>query len=119
VCSTIRSVKTQQSRATYFIWIALNPSERPPAVLSYDLVVAKWDPVQPYHVRQAAAEYDQLGQDEFLARHGFGHAQAYLLILDDKSYDSKPFSASRTATRLDAHSVPTASAEVYTAPLAC
>ena len=51
--------------------------------------MAKWDPVQPHHVRQAAAEYDQLGQDEFLARHGFGRAQAYLLILDDKSYDSK------------------------------
>ena len=57
--------------------------------MSYNLLVAKWDSVQPYHVRQAAAEYDQLGQDEFLARHGFGHAQAYLLILDDKSYDSK------------------------------
>jgi hypothetical protein len=42
------------------------------------------DPVQPHHVRQAAAEYDQLGQDEFLARHGFGRAQAYLLILDNK-----------------------------------
>jgi hypothetical protein len=56
---------------------------------SYDLLVAKWDTVQPHHVRQAAAEYDQLGQDEFLARHGFGPARAYLLILDDKSYDSK------------------------------
>jgi 5-methylcytosine-specific restriction protein A len=51
--------------------------------------VTKWDPVQPRHVRQAVAEYDQLGQDEFLARHGFGRAQVYLLILDDKSYDSK------------------------------
>jgi hypothetical protein len=60
-----------------------------PAALSYDLLVAKWDPVQPHHVRQAAAEYDELGQDEFLARHHFGRAQAYLLILDDKNYDSK------------------------------
>lgn len=51
--------------------------------------MAKWDLVQPHHVRQAAAEYDQLGQDEFLARHGFGRAQAYLLIIDEKSYDSK------------------------------
>jgi hypothetical protein len=51
--------------------------------------VAKWDPVQPHHVRQAAVEYDQLGPDEFLARHGFGHARAYLLTLNDKSYDSK------------------------------
>jgi hypothetical protein len=57
--------------------------------MSYDLLVAKWDSVQPHHVRQAAAEYDQVGQDEFLARHGFGRAQAYLLRLDDKSYDSK------------------------------
>jgi hypothetical protein len=57
--------------------------------LSYDLLVAFWDPVQPHHVRQAAAEYDQLGQDEFLARHHFGPATAYLLILDGKSYDSK------------------------------
>lgn len=51
--------------------------------------MAFWDPVQPHHVRQAAAEYDQLGQDEFLARYGFGRARAYLLILDGKSYDSK------------------------------
>ena len=55
------------------------------AVLSYDLLVAKWDPVQPHHVRQAAAEYDQLGQDEFLARHGFGRALAYLLIIGAKN----------------------------------
>ena len=40
-------------------------------------------------MRQAAAEYDQLGQDEFLALHGFGRARAYLLIVDGKSYDSK------------------------------
>ena len=39
--------------------------------LSYDLLVARWDSVQPHHVRQAAAEYDQLGPDEFLTRHGF------------------------------------------------
>ena len=60
-----------------------HPKER--ARLSYDLLVAKWDPVQPHHVRQAAAEYDQLGQDEFLARHGFGRALAYLLIIGAKN----------------------------------
>ena len=60
-----------------------------PFTLAYDLVVTRWDPVQPRHVRQAAAEYDRLGQDEFLARHGFGLATAYLLILDGKRYDSK------------------------------
>ncbi|MGH7735472.1 MAG: hypothetical protein ACREOE_17715 [Gemmatimonadales bacterium] len=58
-------------------------------MLAYDLRVAFWDPVQPSYVRQAVAEYDKLGQDEFLARHGFGRARAYLLILDGKSYDSK------------------------------
>jgi hypothetical protein len=57
--------------------------------MAYDLRVAFWDPVQPSHVRQAVAEYDKLGQDEFLARHGFGRARAYLLILDGKAYDSK------------------------------
>jgi 5-methylcytosine-specific restriction enzyme A len=51
--------------------------------------MAFWDPVQPHHVRQAITEYDQLGQDEFLARHGFGRARSYLLIADGKSYDSK------------------------------
>jgi hypothetical protein len=65
--------------------------ERIPSLsaLFYDQRVAFWDPVQPHHVRQAAAEYDQLGQDDFLAFHHFGRATAYLLILDDKSYDSK------------------------------
>jgi hypothetical protein len=81
--------------------------------------VAKWDQVQPYHVRQAAAEYDQLGQEEFLARYGFGRAQAYLLILDGKGTIPRPFSASHTATRPDARSVPTTSAEAYMAPQAC
>jgi hypothetical protein len=57
--------------------------------LAYDLLVTRWDPVQPRHVRQAAAEYDRLGHDEFLARHGFGPATAYLLIIDEKRYDSK------------------------------
>jgi hypothetical protein len=51
--------------------------------------MALWDVVQPRHVRQAAAEYDELGQEEFLARYGFGRARAYLLIIDGKDYDSK------------------------------
>jgi|SRR5450755_2451477 5-methylcytosine-specific restriction enzyme A len=51
--------------------------------------MAFWDAVQRHHVRQAVAEYDQLGQDEFLARYGFGRALAYLLIVDGHAYDSK------------------------------
>jgi hypothetical protein len=51
--------------------------------------VTFWDVVGHQHVRQAVAEYDRLGQDEFLSRYGFGRARAYLLIVDGKSYDSK------------------------------
>jgi hypothetical protein len=73
----IRAVKTRKSPATYFRGSPIIRRNTP--ALSYDLLVVKWDPVQPHHVRQAAAEYDQLGQDGFLGRHGFGRAQAYLL----------------------------------------
>jgi predicted HAD superfamily Cof-like phosphohydrolase len=48
-----------------------------------------WDVVAEHHVRQAVAEYDRLGQDEFLAHYGFGRATAYLLVVDGKAYDSK------------------------------
>jgi hypothetical protein len=81
--------------------------------------VTKWDPVQPHHIRQAAAEYDQLGQDEFLARRGFGHARAYLLILNDKSYDSKAILGAAYGYATGRHSVPTISAEAFMAPLGC
>lgn len=37
----------------------------------------------------AVAEYDELGQDEFLRKYGFDRARAYLLIHNGKSYDSK------------------------------
>jgi 5-methylcytosine-specific restriction protein A len=40
-------------------------------------------------VLAAIGEYDRLGQDEFLAKYGFGRARAYLLIHDGKAYDSK------------------------------
>lgn len=37
----------------------------------------------------AIAEFDQLGRDEFLNRHGFGRAQSFFLEHDGKNYDSK------------------------------
>ncbi|WFE25906.1 HNH endonuclease [Solwaraspora sp. WMMD791] len=40
-------------------------------------------------VLAALAEYDRLGQDEFLQLHGFGKAQAYYLEHGGKLYDSK------------------------------
>jgi hypothetical protein len=60
-----------------------------PFGLFYDRQVPSWKLVQPDHVRRAAAEYDRLGQKDFLALYHFGPATAYLLRLDGKSYDSK------------------------------
>ena len=40
-------------------------------------------------VLEAIAEYDRLGQDEFLAKYGFDRARSYLLIHNGKAYDSK------------------------------
>jgi len=51
--------------------------------------MAFWDVVGQHHVRQATHEFDQLCQDEFLIRCGFGRARAYLLVVDGKTYDSK------------------------------
>jgi 5-methylcytosine-specific restriction protein B len=40
-------------------------------------------------VRRAAAEHDELGQEHFLAKYGFGPAREYLLVLDGHEYPSK------------------------------
>jgi 5-methylcytosine-specific restriction protein A len=40
-------------------------------------------------VLKAIDEYDELGQDAFLSRHGFGLARSYFLIRNGKAYDSK------------------------------
>jgi 5-methylcytosine-specific restriction protein A len=40
-------------------------------------------------VLAAIAEYDRLGQDEFLTKYGFKPARDYVLVYDGKSYDSK------------------------------
>jgi hypothetical protein len=40
-------------------------------------------------VFKAIDEYDELGQDAFLSRHGFGLARSYFLIRNGKTYDSK------------------------------
>jgi len=41
-------------------------------------------------VLKAVAEYDELGQDQFLAKYGFDRARLYVLVRDGKPYDSKP-----------------------------
>lgn len=43
----------------------------------------------PAAVRSAIAEYDRLGQDEFLRRYGFGRAREYFLVFEGREYDSK------------------------------
>jgi hypothetical protein len=50
---------------------------------------AAWTRVTRADVIRAMGEYDRLGQDQFLAEHGFGRATAYLLIYEGRSYDSK------------------------------
>lgn len=45
--------------------------------------------VSPSHVEQAVAEYDRLGQDEFLNAYGFGRSRGYELVVGDRTYDSK------------------------------
>jgi 5-methylcytosine-specific restriction enzyme A len=42
-----------------------------------------------HEILQAVAEYDQLGQDRFLEKYGFGMARSYWLVVDGKTYDSK------------------------------
>jgi hypothetical protein len=48
-----------------------------------------WSCVTHAEVVRAIEEYDRLGQEQFLAEHGFGRATAYLLIYRGRSYDSK------------------------------
>src|SRR4051794_33213478 len=66
-----------------------------------------WDAVRREHVLEAIQEYDALGQPAFLARHGFGPARAYQLIVSGRSYDSKAVlgAAYRLATgqRISSH----------------
>src|SRR5258708_9688880 len=48
-----------------------------------------WSPVAAVDVVRAIGEYDRLGQEQFLAEHGFGRATAHLLIYRGRSYDPK------------------------------
>jgi 5-methylcytosine-specific restriction enzyme A len=48
-----------------------------------------WRDITREAVLAAIAEYDRLGQDEFLSKYGFDRARSYLLIHDGKPYDSK------------------------------
>src|SRR4051794_11027320 len=40
-------------------------------------------------IMRAVAEYDELGRDAFLSKHGFGRATQYTLVVDGREYDPK------------------------------
>lgn len=40
-------------------------------------------------IEQAIAEYDELGRDAFLSKHGYGRATSYALVFDGHEYDPK------------------------------
>jgi 5-methylcytosine-specific restriction protein B len=40
-------------------------------------------------IERATAEYDELGRDAFLSKHGFGRATHYALVVDGREYDPK------------------------------
>jgi hypothetical protein len=43
----------------------------------------------PSAVVRAIEEFDALGREDFLSRHGFGSARRYFLIYNGRKYDSK------------------------------
>ncbi|MFF3319357.1 HNH endonuclease [Streptomyces sp. NPDC003035] len=45
--------------------------------------------ISPQDVLKAIAEYDELGRDRFLSKYGYKPATGYLLIHEDRTYDSK------------------------------
>lgn len=47
------------------------------------------DLTDPEAVNKAIAEFDALGRDAFLAKHGFKPARDYFIVVDGKRYDSK------------------------------
>jgi hypothetical protein len=47
------------------------------------------DLTDPEAVRAAIREYDELGQEAFLDRYGFGAARDWVLVYDGREYDSK------------------------------
>jgi Swt1-like HEPN len=62
---------------------------QPPTLERTRRATGSWSRVTHADVVRAIEEYDRLGQEQFLAEHGFGRATAYLLIYRRCSYDSK------------------------------
>jgi len=47
------------------------------------------DVTSPAAVRQAVRECDALGRDDFLAKYGFVRSRKFVVVEDDREYDSK------------------------------
>jgi len=47
------------------------------------------DITDPDAVKQAIAEFDELGREDFLRRYGFGRARRFYVGYNGKPYDSK------------------------------
>ncbi len=58
-----------------------------------------WNAVHSEHVLSAMGECDELGDDEFLSRHGFDRAKSYVLWHKGRAYDSKTVLARRPRLR--------------------
>jgi 5-methylcytosine-specific restriction protein A len=56
---------------------------------NYDPAVVYPDVTERAAVLAAIEEFDRLGREAFLERHGFGRARGYFLVHDGKRYDSK------------------------------
>jgi hypothetical protein len=66
---------------------AARPS--PATVQRSERTAGFWSQVTATDVARAIEEFDRVGQEQFLAEHGFGRATAYLLIYRERAYDSK------------------------------
>jgi putative restriction endonuclease len=87
--------------------------------MAYDPRMAFWDPVQPHHVRQVAAEYTNLARMNFLRdtdSAALGHTCSFSMA---RATTPRPSSASPTSTPRVVRLGPTTSAEGCTARLAC
>ncbi len=48
-----------------------------------------WNRVTDAHVKRALGEYDRLGPDKFLAKHGFSRTLTYDLVWEKRLYPPK------------------------------
>jgi hypothetical protein len=65
-----------------------------------------WDQVRREDVLAALREHGRLGAEQFLSQHGYGPSRSYELILGERHYRTRPFSAPPTRSPPGQHLVP-------------